>query len=124
MVPNGVDVERFVPGPRDDALAASLGIAPDETVIGYISSFTSYEGIRYLIQAAALLRDRGRRIRLLLVGDGEDRADLEAIAHERRTGRWHGHLHRPRAARRHPALLPHDRRVRRAHGRPTACHSW
>jgi len=82
VVPNGVDVDRFVPGPRDAGLAASLGIAPDETVIGYISSFTSYEGIEYLIRAAALLRERGRRIRLLLVGDGEARADLEAVAHE------------------------------------------
>lgn len=82
VVPNGVDVDRFVPGPRDKALASSLGIGADETVIGYISSFTSYEGIGYLIRAAALLRERGRRIRLLLVGDGETRADLESIAHE------------------------------------------
>ena len=82
VVPNGVDVERFVPGPRDERLAASLGIGPDETVVGYISSFTSYEGIGYLIRAAALLRERGRRVRLLLVGDGEARSELEAVARE------------------------------------------
>ena len=82
VVPTGVDVDRFTPGPRDEVLASSLGIGPHDTVIGYISSFTSYEGIGYLIRAAALLRDRGRRIRLLLVGDGEARADLESVAHE------------------------------------------
>ncbi|HEY0444193.1 MAG TPA: glycosyltransferase, partial [Candidatus Limnocylindrales bacterium] len=73
VVPNAVDIDRFVPGPRDDALAASLGIGDGETVLGYISSFTGYEGIRFLIEAGAILRDRGRRVRVLLVGDGEER---------------------------------------------------
>ncbi len=49
-------------------------------MVGYISSFTAYEGIAYLIEAVALLRRRGRRVRLLLVGDGEERANLEAAA--------------------------------------------
>ncbi|HEY0442844.1 MAG TPA: glycosyltransferase family 4 protein, partial [Candidatus Limnocylindrales bacterium] len=80
VVPNAVDIDRFVPRPRDDALAASLGIADGETVLGYISSFTGYEGIRFLIEAGAILRDRGRRVRVLLVGDGEERGALEAEA--------------------------------------------
>ena len=79
VVPNAVDVERFVPGPRDPGLAARLGIG-DDPVIGYISSFTGYEGIRYLIEAAAELKRRGRRVRCLLVGDGEERPVLEAAA--------------------------------------------
>ena len=79
VVPNAVDVDRFVPGPRDPALAARLGIG-DDPVVGYISSFTGYEGIRYLIAATAELRHRGRRVRCLLVGDGEDRSALEAAA--------------------------------------------
>jgi PEP-CTERM/exosortase A-associated glycosyltransferase len=77
VVPNAVDVERFRPGPHDPALAARLGIGT-EPVVGYVSSFTGYEGIRYLIEAVAELRRRGRRLRCLLVGDGEERAALEA----------------------------------------------
>ena len=61
VIPNAVDVERFRPIPRSDQLAARLGIGPDELVVGYISTFTAYEGIRYLIEAAAALRARGRR---------------------------------------------------------------
>jgi PEP-CTERM/exosortase A-associated glycosyltransferase len=80
VVPNGVDHERFLPGPRDQALAEQLGLESGETVIGYISSFSSYEGIRYLIEATAELRRRGRRARCLLVGDGEERGELEAAA--------------------------------------------
>lgn len=80
VIPNAVDIERFRPGPRDEALGASLGIAPDEPVVGYISSFNGYEGIRYLIEAVALLRGRGRQVRLLLVGDGEELPQLRAVA--------------------------------------------
>jgi len=80
VIPNAVDVERFRPMPRDDALAAGLGIG-DEPVIGYISTFTAYEGIRYLLEAAAALRGRGRRFRLLLVGDGRDRNAIVEQAH-------------------------------------------
>jgi glycosyltransferase involved in cell wall biosynthesis len=80
VVPNAVDIERFTPAPRDEALAASFGIGAGETVVGYISTFNAYEGIRFLIAAAALLRERGRRVRVLLVGDGEERAALEAEA--------------------------------------------
>lgn len=77
VVPNAVDVDRFRPQPRDDALAARLGLPSGEPVVGYISSFTRYEGIAHLIEAAAILRERGRRVRVLLVGDGEERANLE-----------------------------------------------
>jgi glycosyltransferase involved in cell wall biosynthesis len=80
VIPNAVDVERFRPMPRDDALATRLGIG-DEPVFGYISTFTAYEGIRYLLEAAATLRGRGRRFRILLVGDGRDRDAIVEQAH-------------------------------------------
>jgi glycosyltransferase involved in cell wall biosynthesis len=79
VVPNAVELDRFVPGPRDERLAASLGIG-DEPVIGYISTFWRYEGIDYLIEATAELKRRGRTLRCLLVGEGEVGAELEATA--------------------------------------------
>lgn len=70
VVPNGVDVDRFAPRDRDFPLAARLGLANDEPVIGYVGSFENYEGLDDLIAAAALLAQHGRRFRLLLIGDG------------------------------------------------------
>jgi len=83
VVPNAVDIEDFPPVEPNLALAAELGILADETVLGYISSFTGYEGIVHLIDAAALLYERGHPVRVLLVGDGEERARLQARARER-----------------------------------------
>jgi glycosyltransferase involved in cell wall biosynthesis len=82
VVPNAVDVETFSPRPRDDALAARLGLEPGVPVVGYVSSLNAYEGIRYLLEAAARLRSRGRSLRVLIVGDGQDRPALETRARE------------------------------------------
>jgi glycosyltransferase involved in cell wall biosynthesis len=72
IVPNAVDVDRFKPEPRDDALAAAVGIEPGDGVVGYISSLTPYEGIEYLVEAVANLRGTGRKIKLVLVGEGRE----------------------------------------------------
>jgi len=78
VISNAVDTTKFHPVQRDAALAERLGIASDETVLGYISSFSSYEGIRYLIDATARLAASGERVRCLLVGEGEESRALEA----------------------------------------------
>lgn len=72
VVPNAVDSDSFVPMERDGALARAYGIVPDEVVIGYISTLNAYEGISYLIDAVALLREEGRRVKAIIVGDGKE----------------------------------------------------
>jgi glycosyltransferase involved in cell wall biosynthesis len=79
IAPNGCEVARFLPAPRDQALAARLGIAPEEMVFGYIGSFAQYEGLPDLVRAAAALHSRGRRFRVLIVGEGPQRAEVEAL---------------------------------------------
>ena len=79
--PNGVDVERF----DGDAgnLRATLNIAPDEMVIGFVGTFGQWHGTGVLAQAfarlLALLPDRRARLRLLMIGDGNLRPDAEDI---------------------------------------------
>jgi len=82
VVPNGVDTGRFVPVPRDTELEAQLGYA-GKTVIGYIGAFAVYEGLEYLLQAAAILRNGGRNdFRILLVGDGVKYDELQTMCDE------------------------------------------
>jgi|GEM_PF-473020 len=69
LLPNSVDVHRFTPRPRDQALAAELGIGPDTLVIGYIGTFVDYEGLEDLAEACVKLHQRGHDFRLLLVGN-------------------------------------------------------
>ncbi len=81
VIPNAVDVDWFRPIPRSDDLASSLGIEPGDEVLGYLSTFNRYEGIQYLLDAAATLREKGRRVRVLLVGEGDDGESIAATAH-------------------------------------------
>ena len=70
-VPNGVDVEKFSPVSRDEALAAKLGLG-SEPVLGFIGSLYRWEGVAWLVRAVAELRRRGTPCKLLIVGDGEE----------------------------------------------------
>jgi glycosyltransferase involved in cell wall biosynthesis len=75
-VPNGVDGAFLEPLPDAAGLRAELGLSPDLPVIGLTSSFYGYEGIDTLIDAAALLREGGTPVTLLLVGDGPETGAL------------------------------------------------
>ena len=80
LSPNGVDFALFGdPPPRDDALAAELGLGSGP-VIGFIGSFYDYEGLDDLIGALPLLRRRHPDASLLLVGGGPMEAALRAQA--------------------------------------------
>jgi PEP-CTERM/exosortase A-associated glycosyltransferase len=70
-VPNGVDTERFVPEPRDERLARELNLS-DGLVLGFFGSLYHYEGVSWMIRAAARLRADGRKFKILVIGRGED----------------------------------------------------
>jgi glycosyltransferase involved in cell wall biosynthesis len=80
VVPNAVDPEVFAPVPRDDALVARLGVESGDTVIGYVGTFSPYEGIQFLVEAVARLTHAGRRVRAVLVGDGPELSQLKQLA--------------------------------------------
>ncbi len=78
--PNGVDMELFGnPPPRDEALAAQLGLTGKD-VIGYIGSFYDYEGLDDLIATMPHLRGAAKDAHLLLVGGGPMEKALRAQA--------------------------------------------
>lgn len=71
VIPNGVDSEKFPPVERNRELAASTGINEAPT-IGYISSFSHYEGIPVLIDGFAGVLQEYPEAKLILIGDGDD----------------------------------------------------
>jgi glycosyltransferase involved in cell wall biosynthesis len=83
VVPNAVDDVFLQPLPDAADLRTRFGLGTDAAVVGLTSSFYGYEGIDTLIEAAALLHDRGTPVRLVLVGDGPERGTLERLAADR-----------------------------------------
>ncbi|MGH3255634.1 MAG: glycosyltransferase family 4 protein [Streptosporangiaceae bacterium] len=80
IVPNAVSDEFLQPLPDATTLRKALGISPDEHVVGEVSTLVPHEGIGTLLEATKLLRDRGVKIRALIVGDGPERAALQRQA--------------------------------------------
>ncbi len=75
-VPNGVDTGRFGPVIRDETLAQDLRLV-DRPVFGFFGSLYRYEGISWLIRAAAQLRSRGHMFSILIIGRGEDQPEID-----------------------------------------------
>jgi PEP-CTERM/exosortase A-associated glycosyltransferase len=81
IVANGVDTSKFIPRPKDSALAASIGLA-DRFIVGFIGSMRKLEGLSTLLDAYNICVRSGAAIGLVLVGDGPDRIHLEAMSRE------------------------------------------
>jgi PEP-CTERM/exosortase A-associated glycosyltransferase len=80
VVPNGVDVARFVPRPPDEATRARLGLQ-GKTVVGYIGTFFGFEGVEDLVEALAKLIKGGRdELAGLIVGKGKSYEACREIA--------------------------------------------
>lgn len=71
-LPDGVNTQIFRPdvlsADARAALRAQHGIGPDEPVVAFLGLLAEHQGIRCLIDAAAELKARGRRVRWLVMG--------------------------------------------------------
>ena len=81
FVPNGADVDTFQPGPRENEVRRGLGWG-DRFVVMYAGAHGRANALGQLLEAAERLRKRDD-ILIALVGDGPERAPLEAEAKRR-----------------------------------------
>jgi glycosyltransferase involved in cell wall biosynthesis len=79
VVPNGVDPDEYFPREEPspvDALARINGTF----IVGYLGNFGAGQGLGVVLEAARLLRDRGAAVQFVMVGDGTERARIQADA--------------------------------------------
>ena len=83
VITNGVDLSRFAPRPRDAALAEKLGLT-GKFVAGYVGTHGMAHGLETLLEAARILKSGpdADRFRIVLLGDGARKADLQRLAGE------------------------------------------
>ena len=77
-IPNGLDIGRF----RPDGPALLPPVPGEGPLIGTVAALRAEKNIALLIRAAAVLLREGTPLRLVVIGDGEERASLEALARE------------------------------------------
>jgi len=77
VVSRGVDTQQFSPQRRSDALRATWGVGPNDVVIGYVGRLAPEKNLGALLTAFEAIQRTDVRARLLLVGDGPQRAELQ-----------------------------------------------
>jgi len=87
IVPNGIsrlpDIQ-----PVNPALKAKLGITEADKVVGFLGSFSIYEGLDILLDACAELIQQGEKLKLLLVGDDQPVTEVNTTAAKLRDKPW------------------------------------
>jgi glycosyltransferase involved in cell wall biosynthesis len=84
VVPLGLDLAPYAAIGAGDRAAARerFGLGPDDVVLAFVGRFAPIKRLDVLLDAFAAARGSDSRLRLLLVGDGEERAVREARARE------------------------------------------
>jgi colanic acid biosynthesis glycosyl transferase WcaI len=85
VIRNGVDLPRYAPRPRDEALAAAWGLS-EKFVIGYVGTHGMAHDLGKVLDAAEGLHKTEPALRFLLVGAGAERDQLVAAARQRSLG--------------------------------------
>lgn len=78
-----VDEEKFTIGNRPEWLAQRYGLSVENAIIltvGRLAAAEAYKGQDRIIRALPVIRQRVPGVRYLIVGDGDDRPRLEALA--------------------------------------------
>jgi len=80
VIPNGVDLERFHPRWPDRKLQQELNLDSDAPTAGIIAALRPEKNHQLFLYVAALVHVALPNARFFIVGDGPERAKLEALA--------------------------------------------
>jgi glycosyltransferase involved in cell wall biosynthesis len=83
IVPNGIDVARFVPPQDKSALRVALGLPKDKVIVGCVSHFRPTKNLELFVEAASRIHLEAPYCHFLLVGDGDTRSQVETAIHQK-----------------------------------------
>jgi len=78
IIGRGVDTQLFHPGRRDAALRAQWGVGEDETAVLYVGRLAAEKNLSLVFSAFDAMHQAHPATRLVLVGDGPERAGWQA----------------------------------------------
>ena len=78
VVPRGIDTQLFSPAKRNMALREQWHAKPDDTVMLYVGRLAAEKNLKLVMQTYAMAKQRMPDTKLVLVGDGPMRQELQA----------------------------------------------
>ncbi len=82
VLPNAVNTDIFKQTPPDMKLREELGLRDNEYIIISACRLVGWKGIQFSIKAVHRMIRKGHVIKYLIIGDGEDKKNLQALAKE------------------------------------------
>ncbi len=82
VIPNGRNLSMFTPGQSREAVRREFALEPKVPVVGVVGRLEPQKGHRFLLEAFQKVSCEIPNARLLFVGDGGLRAELEEQAHQ------------------------------------------
>ncbi|MDX1358982.1 MAG: glycosyltransferase family 4 protein, partial [Clostridia bacterium] len=83
---NGVEPLKRISGEEIEKARDKYGIRPGEKVAGMVGRLETFKGHEYFIRAAKLCRDRGVKIKFMIVGNGWIENKLRQMARDEGVG--------------------------------------
>jgi glycosyltransferase involved in cell wall biosynthesis len=82
VIPLGLDLEPFLSltPPAGDGFREELGARPSDVLLVYVGRIAPIKRLDLMLRALSEAREHSSQLRLALVGDGESRTALEAVA--------------------------------------------
>lgn len=78
LIPDGIDMEYYLPGPRDEELLGKYNCR-GKRVVFFTGRMVERKGHRFLVEALALVKERGLDVKLLLGGNGPLFRELQEL---------------------------------------------
>jgi glycosyltransferase involved in cell wall biosynthesis len=82
VIPSGIDFSPFRQNLPRDFLRREFSFAADDFLVGIVAALEDHKGHTYLIQASRILKDQAPKIRIVVVGTGSLRMELDRQAHD------------------------------------------
>ena len=87
MIHNGINLDRMKISENPKPFRGEIGFTSGEIIIGCIGSLFSTKGQEYLVKALPEILKNNPQCRLVIVGDGPERGNLESLVEELNIGK-------------------------------------
>jgi glycosyltransferase involved in cell wall biosynthesis len=79
VIPDGIDYSPFDEAAASDFLRRELNFKRDDFLVGIVAHLADHKGHKYLIRATEILKAKAPQIRVIIVGEGPLRMELDKL---------------------------------------------
>ncbi|MGD9345639.1 MAG: glycosyltransferase family 4 protein [Candidatus Aminicenantes bacterium] len=84
VIPDGIDYSPFEEAASSQYLRRELNFGPEDFLVGIVAHLADHKGHKFLIKATEILKEKAPRIKVIIVGEGPLRMELDKLVKQTR----------------------------------------